>query len=270
MDKIKNLKKIVKALIKCNWYKTLYINFKTQKIKNAIKFPIIVYGKLKIYSFEGDINISHPISSGMIHIGKDLDHNPVSLNPIKFTIDGILKFNGPALISGGSTITIWGGITELGKNVAIGSGVQLKCVDKIIIGDYTRIISLCVVMDTNVHFIKDITTGTIKRSNAPVKIGNNCWINSSSIITKGTIIPDYCISAQNTFLNKDYSKFCNSHTFFAGSPAKPIRENIQRIFDYKEENRLKSLFNNNESLDELIEADGVFKEPNKLPNLFEI
>ena len=270
MDKIKILKKIVKTLIKCNWFKTIHINFKTQKFKNAFKFPIIVYGKLIIYSFEGDIVISHPISTGMIHIGKDLDNNPVSLNPIKFTIDGILKFNGPALISGGSTITIWGGMIEFGKNVAIGSGVQLKCVNEIIIGNYTRIISLCVVMDTNVPFIKNIETGKIKRSNAPVKIGDNCWINSSSIITKGTIIPDYCITAQNTLMNKDYSKSCNSHTFFAGSPAKPVSENIQRIFDYKEEKRLKYFFNKNQNIDELIVTPGVFKEPSRMSNLFEI
>ena len=33
--------------------------------------------------------------------------------------------------------------------------------EKITIGDYTRIISLTTVMDTNVHFIKDIKTGKI-------------------------------------------------------------------------------------------------------------
>ena len=43
MDKIKILKKIVKTLIKCNWFKTIHINFKTQKFKNAFKFPIIVF-----------------------------------------------------------------------------------------------------------------------------------------------------------------------------------------------------------------------------------
>ncbi len=262
--------RIIRLVYKINWLKTLYINFKTQPINIAVKLPIIVYGKLKIYSLKGNIKIAPPISMGMIHIGKDLDHNPVSLNPIKFTINGTLKFNGHALISGGSTITVWRGEIEIGKNVALGSGVQLKCIKNITIGDCSRIIALCSVMDTNVHYIKNILTGKIKKSFSPIKIGKNCWINSNSIISKGTIIPDYCIAAQNTFLNKDYSKFCNSHTFFAGSPAKPISTNVQRIFDYTEETRLNAFFNDNPGVNECLGDGEIYKEPTKTPKLFKL
>jgi len=43
----------------------------------------------------------------------------------------------------------------------IGSGTMLKSQYGIIIGDFTRIAYGCVIMDTNMHFIKDIETGRI-------------------------------------------------------------------------------------------------------------
>lgn len=36
-------------------FKTLYVNFRTLPFKQAIKFPIYIYGRVKFYSLEGDI-----------------------------------------------------------------------------------------------------------------------------------------------------------------------------------------------------------------------
>ena len=259
-----------RLLFVTNWIKTLYINFKTQPFKKAIKLPIFVYGKLRIYSLRGQILIDGPISTGMIHIGKDLDHNPVSLNPVKFTINGILRFKGHALISGGSTVTVWSGEIELGKSVCLGSGVQIKSVSKITVGNYTRIVALSTVMDTNVHYVKNIKTGVISKSYAPIKIGRNCWINQGSIITKGTTIPDYCIAARNTFFNKDYSKICEPHTLLAGSPAKVLANDVQRIFDFETEKRLNQYFRDNEGTASIKEDKGVFVEANEIPSILRL
>lgn len=269
MKKFKNfvryIYRLLRATLKVNWVKTVYINFRTQKIKVAIKLPIIVYGKLKIYSLRGNIKINSKIEFGMIHIGKDLDHNPVSLNSIKLNVIGELIFNGRALISGGTTITAWeGGSIELGKNVCIGSGVQLKAVSTIYIGDFTRIISLSVIMDTNVHYIKNIKTGIISKNYAPIGIGSNCWINSGSIITKGTIIPNYTISARNTFLNKNYKELYGENIVLAGSPAKLIASNTQRIFNYSKEKELNAFFYKNTNSLLFNDSKGIFKEDDDL------
>lgn len=271
------LKTIIKPIYKCirlffllNILKTIYVNFKTQPLSKAIKLPIFVYGKLEIYSLRGKIIIDSPIQTGMIHLGKDLDHNPVSLNPIKLTIDGILKFNGHSLISGGTTITVWNGIINLAKNVSIGSGVQLKAYTKIEIGENSQIVALCTVMDTNVHYVKNIKTGEISKSFAPIIIGKNCWINQGSVITKGTIIPDYCIAARNTFLNKDYTNICEPNSILAGSPAKVIANDMQRIFDFEEETKLNKYFIENSDLNVVKVEKGFFEEPNTIPRIFKI
>lgn len=267
---IKPIYRFFKLLFLLNIFKTIYINFRTQPLKKAIKLPIFVYGKLNIYSLRGKIIINAPTQIGMIHIGKDLDHNPVSLNPIKLTINGILKFNGHALISGGAIITVWHGIINLGKNVSIGSGVQLKAFTKIEIGDNSQIVALCTVMDTNVHYLKNIKTGVITKSFAPIVIGKNCWINQGSVIAKGTVIPDYCIAARNTFLNKDYSKTCETHSLFAGSPAKVIATDMQRIFDFDEETKLNRFFVEDHNLTSIEVEKGFFGEPDMIPYIFKI
>ncbi|WP_419243698.1 hypothetical protein [Photobacterium leiognathi] len=240
--KLRPFYRFSKFILKVNLLKTMYINFKTQSFKNAIKLPIVVYGKLSIYSLRGSIIIDGPITTGMIQLGKDIDHNPISFCPIKLTVDGTLRFKGHAVISGGSTITVWEGEVELGKFVSIGSGVQLKSVSAIWVGEYSRIVALCTIMDTNVHYVKNILSGEISRSFSPIKIGNNCWINQGTVVAKGTVIPDYCITARNSFLNKNYSNLCSSHSLLAGTPAKVIATNTQRIFDFEKETQLNIFF----------------------------
>ncbi len=275
-NKIKNILRPIYRFFKLIWilncYKTIYINFKTQSFQNAIKFPIFVYGKLKICSLKGRIIIDAPIETGMIHIGKDLDHNPVSLNPIKLNVctNGKLIFKGRSLISGGSTVTVWSGEIVLGKNVTLGSGVQIKSVEKIVVGDFSRITALCTVMDTNVHYVKNTKTGEIKRSSAPIKIGSYCWINSGSSVTKGAVIPNYCITVRNTYLNKDYSVLCEANSMLAGTPAKVVASGVQRIFDFEEETRLNKYFNENKDTDVYKGDIGLFEEPDTIPSVLKI
>lgn len=271
-DKVRPIYYFILLIFKINWVKTVYINFKTQPFNIAFKFPIIVYGKLKIYTLLGNIKISSPISMGMIHLGKEIDFFPVSLNPIKLTINSgsCIIFEGPAIIMGGCSISVWNGEFKIGKYVTLGSGVQIKCEDKITIGSFTRVVAMSTITDTNFHFVKDIKTGIIKRSFAPISIGNNCWLNSGTIVTKGVVLPDYCITAQNTFLNKDYSKICQPNTFLAGSPAKVLASNVQRIFDNEEEKRLKDFFYKNPDLNEYQTDIGIHEEPSSTPDLFKL
>jgi acetyltransferase-like isoleucine patch superfamily enzyme len=269
-EKLRPFFRSIKLMLKVNFVKTFYINFKTQSLINAWKFPIIVYGDLRIYSLKGNIVIDAPISMGMIQIGKDVDQHPVSLCPIKISVYGTLRFKGHAIIGGGSTVTVWSGEIEIGKYVVIASGVQLRSILKITIGEFSRITALSVVMDTNVHYIKNIQTGKINKASAPIKIGKNCWLNSGTVVLKGAVIPDYCVSARNTYLNKDYSKTCDEHTFFSGSPAKASINNIQRIFNSDEEQRLNQFFAENTDCNEYIADALIYQESSKIESIFKL
>lgn len=261
-------RKLIKFFLRVSVFKTIYFNFRMLKFSHAVKLPIFIYGKVKFYSLNGEVKILEPIRTGMIHLGKDLDHNPVSLCPLKLNIQGSLIFQGHALISGGSTITVWKGSIELGRNVSIGSGVQVKASTRISIGEGTQIVALSTIMDTDVHFLKDIETGVIKKNTAPVYIGRFCWINQGSVITKGAVIPDYTIAARNTLFNKDYSKVDSGYSVYAGSPAKIVAKNIQRIFDYATERKYVDYFSVNKDLVRFQDIPGHFIEPDGIPHIF--
>lgn len=261
-------RKLIKFFIIVNVFKTIYFNFRMLKLRHAVKLPIFIYGKVKFYSLDGKVDIFEPVRTGMIHLGKDLDHNPVSLCPLKLNIQGSLVFQGNALISGGSTITVWKGSIELCNNVSIGSGVQVKASTKIFIGEGTQIVALSTIMDTDVHFLKNIETGVIKNNTAPVYIGRFCWINQGSIISKGAVIPDYTIAARNTLLNKDYSKIDQGYSVYAGSPARIVAINFQRIFDYGTERKYIDYFSVNKDLVDFQDKPGHFLEPDGIPHIF--
>lgn len=245
MESIKKIYRIIKLIFKINWIKTLYINFKTQKFAIAVKLPIIVVGKLKIYSLKGEIVLNFKPKFGTVIIGKDFDHFPNSLLPVKILINNKIVFHGPTIISGGTTLTSWNGVIEIGKYTSIGSGNVIKSQKSIKIGNYSRIVSNCVIMDTNVHFVLDNHTKEIQNIFGSILIGKYCWINAGTTISKGSVLPDYSITGRNSLINRDYSVHNSGGLLLVGAPSVIKAKNIQKIFNYQNESKLKEYFLSN-------------------------
>ena len=251
--------RMCKILWKINLLKTCYVNFRKLPFLQAIHFPIYVYGPLKIDTLRGKIIIDHPIVSGMIIIGYDIDATPYSGLKTRLTLHGSMTFKGYAVIGRGVTVISYGEI-EIGNCCTIGGGSLIKGMEKITIGDNTRITFSCIVFDSNIHFIKNIETGKVGRNTLPIVIGKNCWINSGAFISKGSVIPDYSIVGRNSIVNKDYSQ-CGANLYLAGAPAKVLSSNVQRIFSIVEERKLNDYFrlHLNENFIEL--ETGLMDEP---------
>ena len=199
-----------------NVHKTIYINLKYLPWGQALRFPIFVFGRLKIQrSDNGGIEIRHArICRGMIKIGKNIDGHYSHNLPVELILSQKLIFQGYAWISGGTMIETYRGTIDIGNFCVIGSGTMLKSESGIILGNLTRIAYCSTIMDTNVHFIKNTKTGKVNNSSAPISIGIGCWINAFSFISKGAILPNHCITARNSMVNKDYSTVCPPGTFF--------------------------------------------------------
>jgi acetyltransferase-like isoleucine patch superfamily enzyme len=90
-------------------------------------------------------------------------------------------------------------------------------------------------MDSNFHYIKNVTSGNVEKCTKSIQIGNNNWIGSRSTIMKGTKTPDYLIVGSNSLLNKNYTKSINNYSVIGGVPAKLISTGYERIFDYDKE-----------------------------------
>lgn len=227
-----------------NVHKTIYINLKYLPWGQALRFPIFVFGRLKIQrSDNGGIEIRHArICRGMIKIGKNIDGHYSHNLPVELILSQKLIFQGYAWISGGTMIETYRGTIDIGNFCVIGSGTMLKSESGIILGNLTRIAYCSTIMDTNVHFIKNTKTGKVNNSSAPISIGIGCWINAFSFISKGAILPNHCITARNSMVNKDYSTVCSPGTFLAGEPAKPIASDLQRIFSSQSEQHIREQF----------------------------
>lgn len=240
------------TLLQVNWYKTFRVNFALLPFNQAIKLPIVVFGRLIIrrHALSGKVIFTTPVKFGMVTIGRILDDMPIFNVPSRLMVKGTLIFNGYCIISHSANITVWpNGVMELGNGVRICSGCLLKSANHVTIGDFTSLTSGCFLMDTNVHFIKDVKTGEIKKHLAPIYIGKECWLTMNTSVMKGTVLPDYCITARGTLLNRDYSILCEPGSYLAGQPAKVILSGVQRIFNIKKESMLDRLFCKNTDME---------------------
>lgn len=221
-----------------NFTKTVYVNFTSLPFSQAVKLPILIYGKCAIHSLAGTITIaSKDIHHGMIKIGyKEWDLFPQSFLPCQLFITGNLTFEGSAIISGGVGLFVQrkDATMVIGNSCHIGGGTLLKSMDNLSIGAHTSITGNCVVMNSNMHYVKNIETGMVQKPWGKIVIGQHCWINSGSVITKGSVIPNYSVTSRNSFLNKDYSQY-GENLFLVGSPAKVASSKVQRIFSRKKE-----------------------------------
>jgi acetyltransferase-like isoleucine patch superfamily enzyme len=254
----------IRLVFKLNIFKTIYLNFKTQPFSVAVKFPIYVYGKLYIHSLNGNIIIDAPIISGMIKIGyREIDSLPISFLPNQLLVNGKLIFTGYAVLSGGVSLSVNKGILKIGNCCSIGGGSLIKCLTEISIGDNTRITYGCSIFDSNIHFVKEIESGIIKKNEAPIFIGKNCWINAETFVAKGSVIPDFSITARRSFVNNDFNTH-GTNLFLVGSPAKPLNTKVQRIFNTVEEQRIRTYFNQNPDQVIFNCNNGLYKDINDL------
>ena len=252
----------VKTLLNLNIIKTLYLNFRCLPLSQALKFPIYIYGKIEFYDLNGKINInSNEIERGMIRIGyKWLDLVPFSTMSCIFSNTGYLEFKGKTIIGGGVSIFVDSEPASLifSDRTKIGSGSFVKACNFVSIGYNTRLTYGTILMDCDMHFVKNIDTGKINKNFGTIFIGSNCWLNGSTIM-KGAILPDFCVSTRNSLLNKDYSVYGN-HLFLVGCPAEPKSNRVQRIFSIKYSHFLTNYFKTNPECDNYQAEKGAFLE----------
>ena len=148
-----------------------------------------------------------------------------------------------------------------GSNCTVGGGSFIKSTHEIICGDNVQITGECTIMDCEMHYIKNIDSGIIKKNFGSIFIGNNCWINQRAVIVKNVVLPDFSIVARNSYINKDYSKY-GSNLLLVGQPAVPSKYKVQRIFSIEKEKELNSIFRNNFQLSEIFDGDSYLSDNN--------
>lgn len=130
----------------------------------------------------------------------------------------------------------------MGKCSKIGSNSHIRCVDKIILGDYSAIANNTVICDNNNHPVNPADRMIMRLSpldsekrswkhadHAPIFIGKNVWIGEYCRICKGVTIGDGSIVAANAVVTKDVP----ANSIVAGNPARVVKTDIDKTIPRK-------------------------------------
>lgn len=230
---------------KLNLWKTIILNFRTQKFSDAIKFPIYVYGKLYILNLRGKLILEGDIYPGRFRIGNNTDKFSSQKGGAMLNLCGTIISHGYFSCSIDCLIEVIGTL-ELSDGVFFGNMAKVRCYSYIYFGKLSRIASECQAFDTNFHFTRNIHTGVVHNKDGSIIVGNNCWIGNRSTLSKGTKLPDYSIVASNSLCNKDYTHDAPFAPLIGGIPAKIIGKGGDiRVFEQNEEEEIISFFNAN-------------------------
>lgn len=240
------LKKIYNKLRfnRLNLTKTLYINLKFLPFGEALKFPILVYGKTSYNFYPGStLKIEGKLHHGMIKIG--LTDPFRSLDSTTYIeLKGRLVLNPDIMIRRGLRMVVYeNGEVIIGRNTFISDNTTIACFCNITINDNTTIGNNCMLMDTDFHYLKNMITGNVSANFKPIIIGKNNWIGGWCAVKKGCVTPDFTIVAGPfSVANKDYTSTIKERSVIGGSPARLLKENVKFIKDRELEKSLYSHF----------------------------
>ncbi|MDE5629140.1 MAG: acyltransferase [Muribaculaceae bacterium] len=130
------------------------------------------------------------------------------------------------------------GTIKIGRYSQVGQNSCIRSVNEVVIGSYTAIADNVVVCDNNNHpvnpldrhIMRQTPSGSKERSwtnsdNAPIIIGDDCWIGQYSRICKGVTIGNGSVVAANSVVTKSVPENC----IVAGNPAKIVKTDIDVI-----------------------------------------
>lgn len=105
---------------------------------------------------------------------------------------------------------------SIGKNTYINDRTEIKCQERISIGDNCAVSWDVLIMDTDYHSLDS------KPKSEPITIGNHVWIGCRVTILKGVKIGDGAVIAAGSLVNSDVEP----NTLVGGVPARVIKKNI--------------------------------------------
>ena len=126
----------------------------------------------------------------------------------------------------------WGGIIVLsgdGLVVEIGDRCDAKGVRIVAHQADVRIGADCLlakgieVRSSDIHTLRDRTTGDRLNPPAPVSIGRHVWVAGGAFIGKGVSVPDGCVVGAHAVLTRPFTE---PDCILAGQPARVVRQGV--------------------------------------------
>lgn len=193
--------------------------------------------KLTLLSGAKIQNYKIVIEEGEMIVGENsiLQQGNNSLIPSIYINKGIIDIGSHNNIKADFCVR-FGGKCTIGQYNCLNELTEVRCDERIDIGDFNLISYECMIFDTNTHCIylpekrreltikdfPDIGIEYEKPITKPVSIGNDCWVGKRSVILKGCEIGDESILSACCVVTKNVPK---NHLAY-GNPAH-IKPKIQ-------------------------------------------
>ena len=113
-------------------------------------------------------------------------------------------------------------VVEMGHKSYINHDSEIRCRERIMIGDNVSIAYGVLIQDSDYHIMYD-EEGNLKPQTLPITIGNDVWIGAGVIILKGVTLGNGCVVAAGSVVTKS----APAHTLIGGNPARIIKQDIK-------------------------------------------
>lgn len=215
-----------------NPFYTFYFNLIFFPFKQAIRFPVFVFGWPRLFAQTGHLKCIGSCYPGMVKLNCTIAGAPqYSGGNIELNLWGDIIFRGKCMIGSGSRLAI-SGVLDLGADTKIMNFCNITAESVVRIGAQSWIVHRCQVLDSNYHYIADFKHGIVKKMAHPITIGDYCWVCNSSTITGGAVLPNKTIVSSNSLVNKDMSNL-PEESIIGGVPAKLVATGYRRIESHK-------------------------------------
>ena len=221
-----------------NLLATLRFNIKAFGLFKGLQLPVYIYGTIKMKHI-GTIRINCPLKRRLFVIGTN--HDTVAAPYTVFYNTGTIEIHGKVYLNYGSVFVNRGEVIFRGNNL-FGNQSDINICQRLDVGYNTFFGFESHIADNDHHYVVDINTHSVYKNCAPITLGRFNWVGGNCFIKKGTVTPDYLIVASPcSMLSKDYSSL-PPHTVVAGCPARPVKQGIRRIYNFREEGKIREFF----------------------------
>lgn len=211
--------------------KTLYFNFKVFGFRQAIRFPVFLYGKVELEGIHrGCVELLSITRMGGVKFGGGWYTEIYGCsNRFKsyLCIKGKMIIGTDVTINQGAVFSISDkAVVRIGNRVRFSERALLHSKESITIEDDCLIGWNTQIVDSDFHYI--INNGILKYRNAPVHLGRDVWLANGVSIMKGACLPAYSVVASNSLVNKDFTG-SGERCLIGGIPAKCLKQNVERL-----------------------------------------
>ena len=179
----------IETIVNDNWLNpllTIYINFCCLPLRQAIKLPIFVYGRPKLFVANGKIILPTMCKTGMVKFNISRPGVDGNDSQSELRLCGNITFHGKAVIVQSNKLDVFGNL-EIGQNMLMQEHCLIGCYISIKVGNSFCMAHRSQMMDSNLHWMADMASRVVKRFSSPIIMGDYCWLCTNTLVLGETV-----------------------------------------------------------------------------------